>query len=622
MLTSEPMPDAIRFGSFEVDIAARQLRKRGVPVHLRDKSFLLLLLLLDRPGAVVTREDLRTRLWPSDVFVDFDNNLNAAMAALRQALGESADRPRFVETLPRLGYRFIAPVETVHLDGESDEARPARLVVLPLLNLAGDPAQEYFSDAMTEDLTTELAALTAGRLGVIARTTAMRYKKSRKAVAQIGQELRVQYLVEGGVRLEGDRVAITVQLIRVGDQTHIFAQRYETGLGDLFAVRNRIAEALSAALGLPDAPGAAPGRLSAPRRKKPTDDVAAYREYMHGRHEEEAGTPDGMAKAMEHFQSAIARDPNFALAHAALADLWSSLGFFGYVRPIEAFSTGIWHAVEAARLDDGLAEAHAALADFHKQLEYDWPAARREMARALELNPASPTVRVRHAVTVLLPEERLEEAIAEIELALDLDPLSAGTRAWLGIMRLYARNYDGAIEEAQRLLDLEPASCWAQFIIGIAYRQKYADLPDGGRERPEFARRAIGALETAANLAPGSDFFLGWLGHALGVCGREEEARGALERLYALRQAGKYVLPTNFAWTYFGLGDIDATFEWLDRAVDERDQMIIPILSYAHLDPLRGDARFAALLGKMKLDRRQAADGAGKKAFVGNRGVP
>jgi serine/threonine-protein kinase len=311
-----------------------------------------------------------------------------------------------------------------------------------------------------------------------------------------------------------------------------------------------------------------------------------------------------MARAKEHFEAAIGLDPEFALAHIALADLYSWLGYLGYMRPRDAYAIGVTCALRAVGIDDRLAEAHAVLAEYHKQLDYDWPAAEREMAKALELSCASPFVRLRHAVMVLMPQNRMGEAVDEIERALESDPLAGATRFWLGIMLLLAREYDRAIDEARPLLELEPASPWPHYIIGVAYRQKYLEESVCGNVKPDFAEKAIAGHRRAIELSPGSDVLLGWLGLALGVCGRKAEARAVLQQL---QRSERYILPTSFAHVHFGLGEIDAAFEWFDRAVEERDQIMMPILSYAHFDPLRRDPRFAALLRKMGLESRIAA---------------
>ena len=305
-----------------------------------------------------------------------------------------------------------------------------------------------------------------------------------------------------------------------------------------------------------------------------------------------------MIQAQRLYEEAIGRDPEFALAHMALAHLYSWLGYGGVMRPKDAYAIGMKYALRAVEIDGALAEAHAALAEYHKQLDYNWSAAEREMAKALEIDHVSPLVKFCNAVAILMPHGRLDEAVAEIEAALESDPLAGFTHTWLGILHLLARNYDQAIDEARRLLELEPTSCWPHFVIGIAYRQKYVDQLEAGCSRPDFAEQAISEHVKAHELTPGSDFFLGWLGLALAVCGKKAEARAVLD---SLKRQVRYVLPTSFAHIYLGLGEIGAAFEWFDRAVNERDQMMMPILSYAHFDPIREDPRFAALLRKMKL---------------------
>ncbi len=591
------MPNIVRFDCFEVDLEAGQLRKRGTRIKLREQSFQALASLLEHPGHVVTREDLRRRLWRGEVFVDFDNSLNIVIARLREALGDSAEHPRFIETLLKRGYRFLARVSELAPAVEAARARRVRLVVLPFVNLSGDPAEEYFSDAMTDEIITALASLAPEQLAVIARTTAMHYKGSRKDVARIGRELDVDYVIEGGARRTEDQVAINVQLIQTSDQMHLFAKKYDADLRDVFKLHDSIAQ--DVVTHIPAAAGiSGTGEVLGRRMKKPTENLAAYNEYIQGRYLAERLTPAGMTRAKQHFEAAIAMDPEFALANVALADLYSFVGYFGYLRPRDAYSIGLTYALRAVEIDDTLAEAHAVLAEYHKQLDYNWPAAEREMERALQLNFASPFVRLRHAVMVLMPHKRLHEAIAEIESALESDPLAVLTRGWLAVMWLLAREYDRAIKEAQAVLELEAASPWPHFFIGIAYRQKYFEEFVRGNVKPHFAEEAVAGHLRAIELSPGTDYFLGWLGLALGVCGRKAEARAVLEQL---QRSERYILPTSFAHVHLGLGEFDAAFKWFDRAVEERDQTMMPILSYAHFDLMRGNPRFTALLHKMKL---------------------
>jgi TolB-like protein len=593
------MSSLLRFDCFEVDVAAGQLRKHGIRIGLRDQPFQVLASLLEHPGQVVSREDLRRRLWSDDVFVDFDNSLNIAIARLRTVLGDSAEHPHFIETLPKRGYRFIGELSLTPVAEEAGPIRKPRLVVLPFVNLSGDPAQEYFSDAWTDQIITALADLAPEHLAVIARTTAMHYKNSQKDVARVGRELGVDYVVEGALHHTEEQVAITVQLIQTSDQAHLFAKRYEAKLHDIFQMQDSVAQDVATHIGAAGVTDEVQARLTRAHSKKvPTENLAAYNEYIQGKYLLERLTSEAMTGAKQHLEEAIRRDPEFALAHMALAHFYTWLGYEGFVRPRDAYSIGVGYALRAVELDDTLAEAHAVLAEYHKQLDYNWPAAEREMARAIELNPASPFVRFCHALVILMPHNRIAEAVAELERSLELDPLAALTRTWLGVMWLFARDYDRAIDEARALVELEPSSCWPPFITGIAYRQKYFEACARGERHPDWAEEAVAGHLRAVELAPGLDHILGWLGLALGVCGREAEARAVLERL---RRSERYVLPTSIAHIHFGLGEIDAAFEWFDRAVEERDQMMMPILSYAHFDPIRNDPRFAALLRKMKL---------------------
>jgi TolB-like protein/cytochrome c-type biogenesis protein CcmH/NrfG len=590
MSDSNPVAAIIRFGEYEADLPAGHLRRRGVRVRLRGQAFDVLSLLLDRAGQVVTREELRRRLWPDDVFVDFDNNLNTAVARLREALHDSPEHPRFIETLPKRGYRFIAGVtEAV---GAADHARAGtRMVVLPFANLSGDAAQECFSDAITDEITTEAARLASGHLAVIARTTAMRYKATRKHAARIGRELGVDYIVEGGVRQAEGRILVNVQLIHAAHQTHVWAKRYDAESPDIFELLCEIGRELvarTAITPIPDDPGAAAPAVE-PAVRPPTTDLAAYNEYIQARPLIDRVSPESLARAREHLERAIQRDPQFALAYDALAEVYWYVGYFGFAPPKEAFSTGVLFAVRALEIDGTLAETHALLGQYHKQLDFNWPEVEREMALALRLNPSSPLVRARYAVNLLMPQGRLEEAVQELERALELDPLSTATHGYLAVMLLLSRQYERARDQARLLLELDPASYWG-----------YVVLEGVDREQRSFAA-AIESQRKAVELSGGSAAMLGWLGLVLGQSGNTAEARELIEELHRMA-ATRYVPPAAFAWIYLGLGEVDSAFEWLDRAIDARDQLMMPIKTLPLFDPIRSDPRFAALLRKMNLD--------------------
>ena len=410
----------LRFGEFEVDLEAGSLFNRGVRVRLRGQLFIVLAALLERAGEVVTREELQRRLWPGDTIVDFEVNLNTLVARLREALGDSAAHPRYIETLPKRGYRFLADVSE-RPAREAAPARRVRLAVLPFANVGGDPAEEYFSDAMTDEIITALCQIAPRELAVIARTTVLHYKRSDKDVAQIGRELDVSHLVEGAVRRDGDRVGMSVQLIQVADQTHVFARKYEAEMRDIFGAVTEAASDIAAHIVGPAAPEDETGDKPAggyPLRK-PTGDIVAYNEYIRGRYEMSKFQAEGFVAARRHLERAVALDPEFALAYDALAEIDWTLGYLGYIAPRQAFSDGIMRALRALEIDNSRAETHALLGAFHKTVEYNWPEVHREMALALRLDPASTLVRLHYAISELMPHGRVEEAIFEIQQALD-----------------------------------------------------------------------------------------------------------------------------------------------------------------------------------------------------------
>ena len=583
------MPKIIRFEGYEVDLAGGQIYRRGARLRLPDQSFRVLASLLENPGQAVTREELRRRLWPDQVFVDFDTALNSAVARLREALHDRASSPRFIETLPRRGYRFIGPVPRL----VSDEVAPSaavRLLVLPFLNASGDAAQDYFSDAMTDDIITALADRAGGELAVIARTTAMRYKGTLKDIARVGRELSLDWVVEGSARRADGEVTLNVQLVRVQGQAHVFAKRYDGIFDDIFALERSIADDLAAQLELAtaQAPPDGPQRAGA-AGKGPTSDLVAYNCYMQGRHHFYGGqSPENWAKAREYFETAIARDPQFASAYDMLAELWWSLGFVGAVPARDALSVGIFHAIRAVEIDGALADAHAMLGQYRKQLDFNWTEVHREMSLAVELNPRSPQVRTRRAVTEWMPLGRLDDAVADLEHVLEVDPLAIFPRAWLVCMHWLKRDYARGIELARLLVELEPRHFVAQWLAGLIC------------SAAGLHAEAIAALGRAADLTGQSPMMLGWLGLALAESGDVGGARVMYERLRTM-SAKVHVPPTSFAFIHVGLGEVDAFFEWMHRAIDARDHMIMPIKTYPFVDPIRDDPRYLELLREMNL---------------------
>ena len=588
------MHDILRFGSYEVDLDSGQLRKRGVRIKLRYQSFQILEALLENPGKTVSRDCLRQRLWSDNVVVDFENNLNTAIAQLRQALGDSTEQPRYIETVPKRGYRFRAEVSASSPATELGRSR-ARLVVLPFLNMSGDAGEEYFSDAVTDEVITALASLAPEQLAVIARTTAMHYKHSHKDVARIARELDVDYLVEGGVARTAGKVAINVQLIATRDESHLFSKRFDGDMATLFRLYNEIAQGISPHL--PPFSNRAFDNHGFPGQhwRKPTDDLAAYNEYIRGRYEMWKWTPDGLARAKQHFEAAIARDSQFALACDALAELYWYMGFWGFAPSRESDRIGRFYVMRALEIDPSLAETHALLSCYPKQLQpngelryFDWPVQQKDAEHARKLNPASPLVMLRYAI-IEMALGRTDNAIAELRKALEIDPLSPDLRAWLSQMLCAGGHNAAALDEALQLTEMSPENPLAHAVLGFAYLALR-----------EFDR-AVSSLRNAVQLSGGAvPVLLGWLGLALGSGGHASEARALLDRLTAMTTQ-RYIPPTCFAWVHLGLGNIDETFLWMDRAIDTPDRMMAAIKTYPFLDPIRSDPRFTALLRRMNL---------------------
>jgi TolB-like protein/tetratricopeptide (TPR) repeat protein len=581
--------NVVHFGCFEADLSAGRLLRRGIRIRLREQSFQVLALLLEHPGVAITREELCRRLWGDGVFVDFDNNLNAVVAHLRERLGDSAEHPRFIETLPKRGYRFIGTVLPQPSPAPAAPRQRPRLLVLPFLNLSGDAGQEYFSDAITDEVITALAVIAPEQLAVIARTTAMHYKGSHKDVAHIGRELNVDYVVEGGMRRSNDHLAISVQLIEVSDQTHLFAKQYEAQLHDIFEIQSSIAQGV--AEHIPAIVHQAGGEHAT---RKPTENLAAYNEYIKGRYEMWKWTPESVTKAKQYFEAALEHDPKFALACDGLANLYGYLGFWGFLPPTEAEPLRRFSGLRAFELDPTLAEARTHVA-YHPQkchyedaYSYNWLEAEKQMAYARDLNPNSPLIRVRHA-SVLLVLGRMEEARAELERALDSDPLSLEVHFWLGVALFLGRQYERGLEQARQLVELAPEHPLAHMTLGHVYlgMQSYDE--------------SVTTLRHAVEISREFPFMLGWLGLALGLGGHIAEARAVLERLQSIA-AQRFVLPTSFAWVHLGLGEIDDAFAWMQRAVDRNDEWIHPLRTYPFLDSLRSDPRFAALLRQLNLE--------------------
>jgi len=567
-----PSHRRVRFGSFEMDEFAGELCKDGARIRLQEQPFQILQILLERPGEVVTREELRKRIWPSDTFVDFDHGINNAIKRLREALGDFAETPRYVETLPRRGYRFIERTEC-----EFPKIRS--LAVLPLEDLSGDPEREYFADGLTEALITILAKI--GDLRVISRTSAMQYKGIHKPVREIARELDVDTVVEGTVLRVGPRVRITAQLIDAGKESHLWAESYERDLRDVLSLQSEIAQSIAREIQIKLTPQER-AQLSEARPVDPD----AYEAYLKGRYYWNKRSGDSLSKGAECFRQAVKRDPNYAAAYAGLADCASSAGWFGFLSPDEAFGKGRLIARKALEIDRSLGEAHASLGWALTHYDYDFAAAEREHERAIELSPRYATAHQWFAL-LLIPLGRFEEAFAELKRAMRLDPLSPIIHISLAWGYYCARLYDKAIEQAKSTFDLDAVFPPPWYALGVASMLK-GDHESG-----------IAAFQKGVDLSAGGSAYVTGLAWGFAKADRKKEAREILDQLLRERESGKYVMAAQIAIIYAELQDKDEALRWLEKGYVERSAWMVYLKTDARYDPLRSEPRFCDLMRRM-----------------------
>ena len=456
--------------------------------------------------------------------------------------------------------------------------RPS-VAVLPFANMSGAREDDYLCEGLAEEIINALTRIPG--LRVIARTSSFAVARMGLDVRDAGARLDVGSVLEGSVRRADRRVRVTAQLVDTSDGSHLWSERFDRELTDVLVLEDEIAAAITERLRV---------RLRQDDHGRPPRqvDVEAHGLYLEGRYYLARGTPEALGQAKACFERAIERDPEFALAFDALAELYWYLGFFGNVLPQDAFSQGTWHAMHALELDDTLAETHALLGMLRKELDYNWPEVDRELRRARELNGQSPLVRLRYAISGLLPHGRIDEAAAEVDAVIQADPLSVFVRWWAAIMAYLGRRPHRMIDEGRHMIALDPTQFLGHWALGMA-------LVEGGA-----ADEAVRALEKAHELSGGMPFTLGFLSLAYGRAGRPGDARKLLERAEAIA-ATAYVPPSALALGHVGLDDWDAAFEWWSRAVEARDPLIMAIKTYPVFDPVRGDPRYRALLRRMNL---------------------
>jgi TolB-like protein/tetratricopeptide (TPR) repeat protein len=564
----------VRFGAFEADMRSGELYKYGLRIKLQDQPFQLLALLLERPGDVITREELRQKLWSADTFVDFDVGLNTAVKRLRDALGDSAENVCFIETLPRRGYRFIAPVDIFRARGEAIDS----VAVLPFVNSSADPNTEYLSDGITETIISRLSEV--HNLRVKASSTVLRYKGKTLDPQAIGRELNVRAVLTGRVEQHGDNLSLRAELVDVSDGSLLWGDHYDRKISELLTLQQDISRDISRKL-RPQLTGGQALRIRAQ-----TTDPAAYQLYLKGRYFFRKYTRDSLVSAIACYEQAIAKDPTYAAPYTGLADAYDFLGRW-YLPPQEVSAKAHEAALKALELDDSLADAHLSLANFKLYSEWDFAGAEREMRRAIELNPNDPEIHHRYS-HVLVATGKFPESLVESQRALELDPLSVSIAAHMGFHYYFARAYDTAIEQERKALELD-RNYWVTYrYMGLAYAEKH--------NYPE----AIAALEEAAALLHRNPESLSSLAEVNASAGRRDQTLKLLSELKQISNQS-YVDPYHFALVYVGLGDKEKAFASLEKAYEQRSAFAAELKPQPRLDPLRSDPRFPELMRRIGL---------------------
>jgi TolB-like protein/DNA-binding winged helix-turn-helix (wHTH) protein/Tfp pilus assembly protein PilF len=636
------VPGRLRFGIFEADLRTGELTKRGARVRLQEQPFQVLAALLARPGELVTRDELRRGLWDADTFVDFEHGLNKAVNKIREALGDSAESPRFIETVPRRGYRFIAEVAAVDLESgpattdapstsagrlTADDRQPPEfaerttdpgrrgsrrtltiagcglaialvvlagwlfqsrghaptirsVAVLPLDNLSGDASQEYFADGMTDQLIATLGQISA--LRVISRTSVMGYKGARKPLPQIARELNVDAVIEGSIMRSGGHVRITAQLIEAAADRHLWAQSYDGDVRDALALQSRVARAIADEIQV----SVQPNEQAALTNVKAVN-PDAYEAYLKGRFFWNKRTADGLTRAKAYFDEAVAKAPGYAQAHSGLADTYALLGDwqYGVMSSRDALPAAKAEAIKALELDDALGEAHTSLGFVLSGFDWDWAAAEKEFRRAIALNPGYATAHHWYAWHLSLMG-RHNEAIAEMRKARNVDPLSLIINADLAEILLIAHAYDESAQQSRTTIDMDPDFAPAHNQLAEVYLQEH--------RRDD----AITEFQKAVQLSEGSPICSANLARAYAASGRSVDAEQLLTRLKQ-RSTPAYSHAAEIAMVYAALGDRNDAMAWLERGYKERFNP--GVLLRPGFDSLRSDPRFRDLMNRVGL---------------------
>lgn len=610
------------FGPFRIDVLKRRLLRDGEVIRLTPKAFDLLLVLVEESGKTVEKDELLDRVWPGTAVEE--NNLNQNITALRKSLGDSRHESQYIATIPGIGYRFVADVRKVEDEPAASReeviqppasARPSRvfryallivvplllaalayalyrreaprppmssIMVLPLENISGNAAEEYFADGMTDAVIGDLAKISG--LHVISRTSSMHYKGTKKSLPEIAGEINVDAIVEGTVQRSGDRVVVRTQLIHAPTDRHLWVGDYTRDVRDVLDLQSEIARAVAQEVRIQMTPDEQ-ARFASRRPVRPK----AYDDYLQGRYLYwNKRTEENLNKAIALFQSAIKEDESYAPAYVGLADCYNSLGSVqvASMPPLEARRQAEEAATKALQLDSGIAEAYGALG-FVKHYNWDWTAAEKNLKRAIELNPSYANAHNFYA-NYLMSRGRIDESLAASNRARELDPFSLAISAQRGFLFENARRYDEAIEQLRNVIAMDSTHYQALWFIGHTYAaDKQFD-------------EAVAAAEKAVAVSERTPGALGMLGLAYGLAGRKAEATKILNELLELNKA-RYVTPAAFVNVYIGLGDKEQAFVWLEKAYQERSYYVAYLKVFPLLDPLRSDRRFDDLVRRIGL---------------------
>lgn len=567
------MSGRVTFGAFELDLDTGRLCKSGRLLKLRPQPMRVLCLLVSQAGKPVDRKEIRTLLWGESTFVDYDVGVDYCVYRIRSVLGDEAQAPRFVETLPGRGYRFIAPVKR-----ERSFEEPT-VAVLPFANLNGDPDKDYFADGVTDALITELARIPAVR--VISRQSVLHLKGSSRRLEEIARDLGVDGVVEGAVLHEGHCARVTAQLILVGPERHAWAQSYDCDISAVLATQREVARAVAGCVAAALRPASAAIPTHAAARPVVPEIAEAF---LKARTEFEKMSAEGIGKALQGFREITLKAPDFAPGLAWYSACLFMLGYWGHAPISEVYPSAKRLALQALAIDDSLARAHLVVAWMNLLLDWDLDTAVRGVRRAIELSPSDTDARSFHS-TLLSFVGRKSEAMREVQYVLKLNPGGLLPNQYAAWMFSHLGQHARAEAQAWRTIDLFPDALQPYFVLG--WSAWYLGRPED----------AVAALEKALSRSREA-LSLSYLGHVYGRLGRTDEARRLLRELEQLRTQGQ-APPIAFAVMLAGLGEIDAAFDWLETAYRLRDGYLFWLPGAPGLDLLHPDARFADLLRRV-----------------------